>query len=68
MQVTSSNQQVPVYSIEPDGIAGNKHFRVYNFEGSLPKGSYLLIPHRKDHYLIVFNSPFKMILHGITIM
>lgn len=54
MQVTSSSQQVPVYSIEPDGISGTKHFRVYNFEGSLPPGSDLLIPHRKDHYLIVF--------------
>src|SRR5688572_14135777 len=54
MQISSLNQQVPVFSIEPDGIGGSKHFRVYNFEGGLPKGSDLLIPHRKDHYLIAF--------------
>jgi AraC-like DNA-binding protein len=54
MQVVSFNQQVPVYTIEPDGLPGNKHFRVYNFKGSLPNQSELLIPHRKDHYLIVF--------------
>ncbi len=52
--MVSDNQQVPVYSLEPDEVTGNKHFRVYNFEGSLPTESDLLIPHRKDHYLIVF--------------
>ncbi|HEX6428601.1 MAG TPA: helix-turn-helix domain-containing protein [Niastella sp.] len=48
------NQQVPVYSIEPDQVTGNNQFRVYSFEGSLPSWSDLLIPHRKSHYLIVF--------------
>jgi len=50
----SSNQQVPVYFIEPEGFTGNRHFKVYNFEGSLPEQSELLIPHRKNHYLIIF--------------
>jgi AraC-like DNA-binding protein len=50
----SSNQQVPVYYIEPDGLTGNRHFKIHNFEGSLPDQSELLIPHRKSHYLIVF--------------
>ena len=50
----SSNQQVPVYFIEPDGLTGNRHFKVHNFEGSLPDQSELLIPHRKSHYLIIF--------------
>lgn len=54
MHKLNYNLQVPVYSLEPDGIAGNRHFRVYNFEGTLPNQSELLIPHRKDHYLIVF--------------
>ncbi|OQP44787.1 AraC family transcriptional regulator [Niastella yeongjuensis] len=53
MQV-SSNQQVPVYYIEPDGLSGTRHFRVHNFEGTLPDQSELLIPHRKSHYLIIF--------------
>jgi AraC family transcriptional activator of pobA len=47
------NQQLPVYHLEPDAT-GNQHFRVYNFDGDLPGQSDLLIPHRKDHYLVVF--------------
>lgn len=54
MKMVSENQYVPVYNLDPDEIAGNRDFRVYNFEGSLPSESDLLIPHRKDHYLIVF--------------
>jgi len=53
MQILNSPKQLPIYSIEPDEIAGNKNFRVYNFEGTLPNQSELLIPHRKDHYLVV---------------
>lgn len=55
MQLFSTPSQVPVYSLEPDEKTGSKHFRLYNFEGSLPQQSDLLIPHRKDHYLIVFT-------------
>lgn len=54
MNILQNNQQVPVYPLEPDEATGNKYFRVYSFEGSLPRHSDLLIPHRKDHYLIVF--------------
>ncbi|GLU53979.1 helix-turn-helix domain-containing protein [Dyadobacter frigoris] len=54
MQISNYPQQVPVYSLEPDDVIANKHFRVYNYEGSLPNHSDLLIPHRKDHYLFVF--------------
>jgi AraC family transcriptional activator of pobA len=54
MQVLSSNRQVPVYTLEPDEVTGNKNFRMYHFEGSLPHRSDLLIPHRKDHYLLIF--------------
>lgn len=54
MQIFNSTQQLPIYSLEPDDETGNKYFRVYNFDGSLPKQSDLLIPHRKDHYLLVF--------------
>ncbi|MBT2559773.1 helix-turn-helix domain-containing protein [Pedobacter sp. ISL-68] len=55
MQTLHPNQQLPVYTLEPDEIAGNKNFRVYHFEGTLPNQSELLIPHRKDHYLVVLN-------------
>ncbi|WP_299287881.1 helix-turn-helix domain-containing protein [uncultured Mucilaginibacter sp.] len=54
MHILNYNQQLPIYSLEPDDITGNKHFRVYNYEGSLPNQSELLIPHRKDHFLFVF--------------
>ncbi|RFZ82768.1 helix-turn-helix domain-containing protein [Mucilaginibacter terrenus] len=54
MYVLSREQQLPVYYLEPDNIAANKNFRVYNFDGTLPNQSELLIPHRKDHYLFVF--------------
>jgi AraC family transcriptional activator of pobA len=46
-------QQLPVYSLVPDKLTGNKNFRVYNFEGNLPDEADLLLPHRKNHYLIV---------------
>jgi AraC family transcriptional activator of pobA len=48
------NSQVPTYPLLPDEATGNKYFRMYHFEGSLPHQSDLLIPHRKDHYLIAF--------------
>jgi AraC family transcriptional regulator, transcriptional activator of pobA len=54
MQTRNEQQLIPLYSLEPDEIAGNPHFRMYQYEGSLPKHSDLLMPHRKDHYLIVF--------------
>lgn len=54
MHTLNYNQPVPVYSLEPDEATGNKQFRVYNYAGSLPNQSELLIPHRKDHYLLVF--------------
>lgn len=53
MQTLNHNQQLPIYTLEPDEISGNKNFRLYQFEGTLPNQSELLIPHRKNHYLIV---------------
>lgn len=54
MHILNHNQQVPVYPLEPDEVTGNKYFKVYNYDGSLPNQADLLIPHRKDHYLLVF--------------
>lgn len=54
MNTLNDIQQVPVYSLTPDEATGNKNFRVYNYEGTFPNPSDLLIPHRKDHYLLVF--------------
>src|ERR1700759_2471926 len=52
MQVISPT--VPVYTLEPDEVTGNKHFRVHWYEGSFPNHSDLLVPHRKSYYLIIF--------------
>lgn len=49
----SLTRQFPVYDLVPDAT-GNKDFRYYHFEGSVPDQSELLIPHRKSYYLFVF--------------
>jgi AraC family transcriptional activator of pobA len=53
MNIADQTQQLPVYSLVPDKLTGNKNFRVYNFEGNFPQEEDLLLPHRKNHYLIV---------------
>jgi AraC family transcriptional activator of pobA len=53
MIIASQNQQLPVYSIVPDPLVVDKNFRVYNFNGNLPDEADLLLPHRKNHFLIV---------------
>jgi AraC family transcriptional activator of pobA len=53
MNIVDETQQLPVYSLVPDKLTGNKNFRVYNFQGNLPDEEDLLLPHRKNHYLIV---------------
>lgn len=45
---------LPVFSFEPEDPARHENLRIYNFVGSLPGQSDLLIPHRKDYYLIAF--------------
>ena len=54
MQVLMINPPVPTYSLEPDELTGSNQFRVYTYDGGFPDRSELLIPHRKDYYLLVF--------------
>src|SRR5688500_18662347 len=54
MHMLDYSLQVPVYPFIPDEATGNRHFKMYHFEGSLPVMSDLLVPHRKDHYLVAF--------------
>lgn len=54
MQEFIPNPPVPTYQLEPDALTGNREFRVYHFEGGVPNQADLLIPHRKDYYLLVF--------------
>lgn len=54
MYLLNDRPQVPVYSLEPDGAMASQQFKVYQYNGNLPNQAELLIPHRKDHYLVVF--------------
>jgi AraC-like DNA-binding protein len=54
MILTASNQSVPIYTLAQDPILGGKLFSMARFEGMLTHQSELLIPHRKDYYLLVF--------------
>ena len=54
MNVVANEQPLPIYSLEPDEVTGSNQFRLYQYEGTFPNQSELLIPHRKDHYLLVF--------------
>ncbi|MEZ0612088.1 helix-turn-helix domain-containing protein [Fibrella sp. WM1] len=53
MAAISLRPPIPVYPLLPDAT-GSTQFRVYTYQGSLPDQADLLIPHRKDHYLLVF--------------
>ena len=48
------DRQVPIYSLAQDPIIGGELFEMARFEGTLTHQSELLIPHRKDYYLLVF--------------
>lgn len=53
MPVISSDKNIPIYNLQPD-VTGNRHLRIYNFEGTLPDRADLLVPHRKNFYLLAF--------------
>jgi AraC family transcriptional regulator, transcriptional activator of pobA len=53
MQAVYANPALPVLPLEPDNT-GNRQFRVYNYQGDFPNPAEFLIPHRKDHHLLVF--------------
>jgi AraC family transcriptional regulator, transcriptional activator of pobA len=53
MRVLLSSSEIPIYSLEPEGLAGNRHFKVYQFQDQRPSPGDLLVPHRKDHYLVI---------------
>lgn len=47
-------QQVPVYSLAPQATSGNGWFQLTRTEGVPAHRSDVLLPHRKDYYLLVF--------------
>jgi AraC-like DNA-binding protein len=53
MKLHTSHEQIPVYSLKADE-SGSKQFRIYNYNGDFPDRSEVLVPHRKDYYLLVF--------------
>ena len=54
MIIANSDQLIPIYTLAQDPILGDKLFSIARFEGELTHQSELLIPHRKDYYLLVF--------------
>ncbi|MVM34113.1 helix-turn-helix domain-containing protein [Spirosoma sp. HMF4905] len=54
MNIITNDQSVPVYTLAQDPVLGGKLFSMARFEGALTHQSELLIPHRKDYYLLVF--------------
>ena len=53
MHVLLSGSEIPTYSLEPDSVTGNRHFKMYHLRGQRPDLRDLLVPHRKDHYLVI---------------
>src|ERR1700712_3749880 len=46
---------IPQYQLEPDGLVGNKHFRIRKANCAMSRErSEFLVPHRKDYYFLVF--------------
>ncbi|GAB4049470.1 helix-turn-helix domain-containing protein [Spirosoma litoris] len=54
MILTQPDQPIPIYSLAQDPVLGGQLFSMASFEGMLTHQSELLIPHRKDYYLLVF--------------
>ena len=54
MNLVTVDQPVPIYTLEQDAILPGKLFSMVQFDGALTHQSELLIPHRKDYYLLVF--------------
>ena len=55
MQTLNAEQDIPHYPFEPDEETGNPMFRIaHNYCNFTYYRKDLLIPHRKDHYMLVF--------------
>ena len=54
MNVLTTDQPVPVYTLEQDALLSGKLFSMARFEGTLTHESDVLVPHRKDYFLFVF--------------
>lgn len=54
MITLQNDQHVPSYSLDADPVLSGKLFSMKTLEGVLPHESELLLPHRKNYYLLVF--------------
>ncbi|PMD92508.1 AraC family transcriptional regulator [Siphonobacter sp. BAB-5405] len=54
MNFITPDQPIPLYTLEQDPVLGSPLFSMARFEGTLTHHSELLIPHRKDYYLLGF--------------
>ncbi len=54
MTITQSAQQIPLYSLIPQAAGGSRLFQMLRTEGVPPSCSDMLLPHRKDYFMLVF--------------
>lgn len=54
MNISTIDQPIPTYRLEEDPIVGDKRFNIVRLDGVLTHPAELLIPHRKDYFLLVF--------------
>jgi AraC family transcriptional activator of pobA len=45
---------VPIYQFQPDEATGSRSFTLVRLQGELVPVPYILLPHRKDYYLLFF--------------
>ena len=54
MHTLDTEQHIPVYTLDREGLPGNKTFRMLRPEGAMNFRPDSLFPHRKDYYHLVF--------------
>lgn len=54
MVILPAEQQVPVHSLKPQAAPGSNLFQLTRSEGTPAYKADVLLPHRKDYYLLVF--------------
>ncbi len=54
MQPLHRPPAVPVHQFQPDQATGNRSFTLVRLQGEVVPVPYMLLPHRKDYYLLFF--------------
>lgn len=54
MQLPNRQSPIPVHHFQPDEATGNPSFTLVRLRGKVVPVPYMLLPHRKDYYLLFF--------------